>query len=151
VLAVISVVLLMALVRGVLESFWGMVQAFAFLFFFGPLTLIESALTLPTIIVLTRLTSRTRIYEADARSVELTGDADALVSALEELQPLEFTPIDWDLENDLRFALFVAPLPPNGIWSWNERLQLTHPNIPLRIDAIGSMRLKPARAAAGPG
>lgn len=151
VLAVIGVVLLMALVRVALESFWGMVQAFAFLFFLGPLTLIESVLTLPTIIVLTRLTSRTRIYEADARSVELTGDADALVSALKKLQPLEFTPIDWDLENDLRFALFVAPLPPNGIWSWSERLQLTHPVIPLRIDAIGSRHLKPARAAAVPG
>lgn len=151
VLTVIGVILLIALARAVLKSFWGVVQAFAFVFFFGPLTLIESVLTLPIIIVLMRLTSRTRIYEADARSVELIGDADALVSALTKLQPLEFTPIDWDLDNDLRFALFVAPLPANGIWSWSERLELTHPVIPLRIDAIESRHLKPARAAVAPG
>lgn len=137
-LTLIGLALLVGLVRAALESFWGMVQAFLFIFFLGPLTVIETVLALPTIVALTRLTSRARVYEADARSVELTGDADALISALEKLQPLEFTPIDSDFEGDLRFALFFAPLPPGGIWSWRERLQLTHPVIPLRIGAIGS-------------
>jgi Zn-dependent protease with chaperone function len=148
VLTLIVLVLVVALVRIALESFWGLVQAFLFVIFLGPLTVIESALELPTIVALTRLTSRTRIYEADARSVELTGEGDALVSALKKLSSFEFTPIDSDLERDLRFTLFLAPLPPEGIWSWGERLRLTHPVIAERIDAIGSRGPKPAPAAA---
>lgn len=144
-LAVVGLVLLVALFYAVFTSFWPMVQLVLFLTFLGPLTAIESALALPTAIVVARLVSRTRVEEADARSVELTGDGDALVSALTKLESSELREADPGFESELRFALFAPPfLLDNRPFP---RLYLTHPEIPVRIDAIEAKAREAAPAA----
>jgi Zn-dependent protease with chaperone function len=151
------------------SAFWSLpalFQLFLLVTFVGPLTLIEMALALPTALALTRLISRTRIDAGDRRSVELTGDRTALVSALEKLdaaaplrEPGEAEPF-WDAEGIEsfwgldrtrmppnhawlgypRFALFVAPRARRGFRAWLSRFYTTHPPISSRIEALNADR-----------
>ena len=147
VLTIVAVVLTVILAHTLITSIAGLVQLFLFLAFLGPLTAIEAVLAAPTIVLLSRLISRSRAYEADARSVEITGETAPLVSALLKLRPSELRRPDPGFESELRFALFAPPfLLENRPFP---RLYMTHPSIPERIDAIESVDPKPARAAAG--
>jgi Zn-dependent protease with chaperone function len=56
---------------------------------FGLMTLVEALLAWPTVFVLSRLLSRSRVFAADRRAVELTGDPAGLREALEALAPVE--------------------------------------------------------------
>jgi heat shock protein HtpX len=133
----ISLVLLYNLWQGAKRSWRGLVQLFIFISFLGPTSLIEAALAPPAAIALSRLVSRARVHEADARSVVLTANRAALISALERIAAAHSASADTWLERR-RFSLFVAPEPPAGsrYREWVARLYATHPSISSRLEAI---------------
>jgi Zn-dependent protease with chaperone function len=106
------------------------------------MSLIEAALAPPTAIALSRLVSRSRIHEADARAVELTEDRAALISTLQKLDAAG-SPVDPWLARR-RFSLFVAsePVVGGGYRGWIARLYTTHPSTDSRLETL-------AREAAG--
>jgi Zn-dependent protease with chaperone function len=131
----ISLGLLIALAWTAIRCWPGLIQIFLFIFFFGPLSLIEMALSAPTAIVLSRLVSRTRIFEADARALQLTGNPSAAIAALGKLARVERSSEEpW--VGGPRFALYVAPRPQYGYRRWLARLGATHPTITERIEAL---------------
>ncbi len=117
------------------RSWYGLAQFFLFVSFLGPMSLIEAALAPPTAVLLSRLVSRARVHEADARAVELNGNREGLISALEELESVERSPSESWLSR-WRFSLFVTALPPPGYQAWIARLYATHPSISSRIETI---------------
>jgi heat shock protein HtpX len=132
---VVAFGLLFAFLRTARDCAAGLLQAFLFVTFFGPLSLIELALAPPTALALSRLVSRARVFEADARGAELNGDRAALASALVKL---EQAPPTWDdarLERR-RFALLVAPRERNRYRAWLARIYATHPSLPSRIEEL---------------
>ncbi len=130
---------LYAFVRSAFQSWRGLAQLFLFVSFFGPLSIVEAALAPPTAVCLSRLVARSRIHEADARSIELTGDREALISALQRLEPVELSaPGPW--QGYLRFSVFVAARPQTGYQAWLAGLYATHPSIPSRIETIREVR-----------
>lgn len=131
----INLGLFVALVWTAFLCWRGLAQIFLFVFFFGPLTLIEMALAVPTGIAISRLVSRGRIYRADARAVQLTGDPVAYVAALEKLAAVERSPEEPRI-GAMQFGLFVAPRPQHGYRSWLARFDSTHPSIASRIEVL---------------
>jgi Zn-dependent protease with chaperone function len=127
--------LLYAIVRAAIQSWRGLAQLFLFLSFFGPMSVVEAALAPPTALCLSRLVSRSRVHEADTRSLALTGDVEALISALRKLEVVEHSPSSPWL-GCLRFSLFVAPRAQDGYQAWLARLYATHPSISSRIETI---------------
>jgi Zn-dependent protease with chaperone function len=116
-------------------SWRGLFQAFLFTSFFGPLSVIEAALAAPTALLLSRLVSRARVHEADARAVELTGDPSYLVSALKHVEEVEDRgQSPWLGER--RYSLFVAPESALGRWPWLGRQMASHPSIESRLETI---------------
>lgn len=75
-----------------LRSWRGLLQLFLFCTFFGWLSLVEAALAWPTSYAIARLLSRQRVYAADARAIELTGEPEALAGALEAVRWVERLP-----------------------------------------------------------
>jgi Zn-dependent protease with chaperone function len=146
----VSLGLLIAIVWTALRCWPGLVQLFLFFFFFGPLSLIEMVLAVPTAFVLSRLLSRTRIAEADARAAQLCGDPAALIAALEKLVVVERSPEEpW--VGGLRFALFVTPRPQFGYRRLLARLDATHPRIADRIDALRELTAQDGSRVAADG
>jgi Zn-dependent protease with chaperone function len=141
---VISLVLLYNLWQGAKRSWRGLAQLFLLISFLGPMSLVEAVLAPPTAVALSRLVSRARIHEADARAVELTEDRTALTSALQKLDAAR-TPVDPWLARR-RFSLFVAsePVTGGGYRGWIARLYTTHPSTASRLEAL-------TREAAGRG
>jgi heat shock protein HtpX len=126
---------LYAFVRSAFQSWRGLAQLFLFVSFFGPLSIVEAVLAPPTALCLSRLVSRARIHEADARGIELAGDAEALISALQKLEAVEMSaPSPW--QDYLRFSVFVSARPQIGYQAWLARLYATHPSVADRIEAI---------------
>jgi Zn-dependent protease with chaperone function len=141
-----------AVIGSAVLSFWGFLQLFFFISFFGPLTVIELALAPPLAAVLSRLLSRTRVYEADQRTEQLCGDDETLISALEKLAKVECEP-DGTWSGKLRFSLLVTPRRQKGYQAWFERVWATHPSIDDRLAELreDANRLpSPARATAQP-
>lgn len=99
---------------------------------FGALTLVEALLAWPTALALSRLLSRSRVYAADRRATDLTGDPASLRDALEALAPLEREP-GGDRFDRLRFSLFATPRARSGYRAWVERVTDTHPSAERRI------------------
>jgi Zn-dependent protease with chaperone function len=127
--------LLFAFWQAVKMSWRGLFQAFLFTSFFGPLSVIEAALAAPTALLLSRLVSRARVHEADARAVELTGDPSYLVSALKHVEEVEDRgQSPWLGER--RYSLFVAPESALGRWPWLGRQMASHPSIESRLETI---------------
>jgi Zn-dependent protease with chaperone function len=129
--------LLYAFWQAVKMSWRGLGQAFLYASFFGPLSVIEAALAAPTALVLSRLVSRARVHEADARAVELTGDRNCLISALRHVEAVE------DGGNspwlgERRYSLFVAPGPEAGHWPWLAHFLASHPSIESRVETIAA-------------
>jgi Zn-dependent protease with chaperone function len=144
---------LAAIAGSALASWPGLLQLFFFVTFFGPLTLIEMALAPPTAVILSRLVSRARIYEADIKTEQLCENSGAFLSALKKLEDVEREP-DETWAGSLRFSLLVTPRKQKGYQAWFERVWATHPSIAERVEALGGA-VKPAtaptRAAAPPG
>lgn len=134
-LGILVLAWLVALVRTAIASWQGFLQLFVYLTFFGPLTLVEAALAWPTMFALARLFSRTRVYAADARALELTSDPDSLIGALEAVQWVERSPADRRLEG-LRFGLFATPRAQSRYLALIERVTGTHPSAARRIARI---------------
>lgn len=130
------------------RSWRGIAQAFLFFAFLGPLTAVEFVLAPPTALALSRLISRTRVQAADARSVELTRDPPALISALRKLEAVERSP-DRAWLGQLRFSLFVTARAQGGYRAWLERIYSTHPSIAARIEAIEELDQVAAGALSG--
>ncbi|HET8565103.1 MAG TPA: M48 family metalloprotease [Solirubrobacterales bacterium] len=105
---------------------------------FGPLSLVEAALATPTAALLSHLVSRARVYEADERAVELTGNPDALAAALRRVANVEDGGTGPWL-GERRYSLFVAPLVDEGRWAWLTRQRATHPSISSRLEKIGEL------------
>jgi Zn-dependent protease with chaperone function len=137
-LGLVSLALLYALWVAAKRSWRGLAQLFLLISFFGPLSLVEAALAPPTAVVLSRLVSRARIHEADARAVELAGTRDGLVSALERLEAVERSPASPWLEGR-RFSLFVAARPQGGYQAWLAHLYSSHPSISSRQETIRAL------------
>jgi Zn-dependent protease with chaperone function len=102
----------------------------------GPLSLAEAVLAWPTVIFLSRLLSRKRVYAADARAVALTGDKEALRGALAALAPVEEVPVGGGFDH-LRFSLFATPRASTRYRAMVERLTGTHPSAEQRIAHLG--------------
>ena len=109
---------MVALWRAAKRSWKGLAQLFLFTSFYGPMSLVEWALAPPTAFLLSRLVSRARVHEADARCVELLGDCRPLVAALkkarvhtERANPREELP-------GRRFSLFICARPQHGYQAW---------------------------------
>jgi Zn-dependent protease with chaperone function len=135
----ISLVLLYNLWQGAKRSWRGLAQLFILISFLGPMSLVEAALAPPTAIALSRLVSRARVHEADARAVALIANRTALASALERIARANSAPAGTWLERR-RFSLFVAPEPAQGGYrEWLARLYATHPSISSRLEAIRSL------------
>jgi len=115
-------------------SWRGLGQLFLFATFFGPMTLIEALLAPPTAVALSRLISRTRIYEGDDRATQLV-DRGALISALAKLERVEREP-DRTWLGRLRFSLFVTPREQAGYRAWLEHVTSTHPTVDNRIEEL---------------
>jgi Zn-dependent protease with chaperone function len=152
---VVSLALIYALWVTAKRSWLGLFQLFIFVSFLGPMSLVEAALAPPTAVILSRLVSRARIHEADARAVELTGSKEGLIAALESLEEVERAPSSPWLE-DRRFSLFLAAQPEDGFRAWLAHLYATHPTVSSRLETIRASTNQtpprsPARAAAGPG
>lgn len=145
-----------------LASLAGLARLFLFITFFGPLSLVEMALAPPTAVLLSRVVSRARVYEADCRAVHLTDNQDALVAALGKLGHLESSLFGGRTEfrlrrksevhtiagSELRFALFVAPRVQDGLQAWVDRFYSTHPPISQRQKAIQALVEAPEKALA---
>jgi Zn-dependent protease with chaperone function len=135
--------LLLLLPLGVAYAFWqaakqswrGLGQLFLFATFFGSMSVVEAVLAPPTAALLSRLVSRARIHEADQRAVELTGDPEALTSALRRVANIEAGPTASWL-GDRRYSLFVAPPFAEGRWIWLARQRSPHPSVGSRIERI---------------
>jgi Zn-dependent protease with chaperone function len=104
---------------------------------FGLMTLVEAILAWPTVLVLSRLLSRSRVFAADRRAVELTGDPGGLRDALEALAPVERRIAELHF-GGLRFSLFATPRPPSAYRAWVERVTGTHPPTARRIERLGA-------------
>lgn len=129
--------LLYALWQAAKMSWRGLFQGFVYVSFFGPLSMIEAALAPPTAALLSRLVSRARVHEADARAVELTGDAGALASALRRVEEVELQgESPWIGKR--RYSLFVASASRPSRCPWLTRQLATHPSIESRLETIGS-------------
>jgi heat shock protein HtpX len=102
----------------------------------GTLTLVDALLAWPTIFALSRLLSRSRVFAADRRAIELTGDPAGLRDALEAVAPVE-REIAEDHFARLRFSLFATPRARSGYRSWVERVTGTHPSAKRRIARLG--------------
>jgi Zn-dependent protease with chaperone function len=126
---------LSALWNAAKRSWRGLVQLFLFTGFLGPLSLVEWLLAPPTAFFLSRLVSRARIHEADARSVELAGGRVGLLSALRKLEFVERAAPREELAGR-RFSLFVCSRPQSGYRAWLAHLYATHPSIASRIETI---------------
>jgi len=131
----VSIGLLYALWVTAKRSWLGLFQLFLFVSFLGPMSLVEAALAPPTAVLLSRLVSRARIHEADARAVELAGSREGLIAALESLEDVERAPSGAWLEGR-RFSLFIASQPQDGYRAWLARLYATHPSISSRLETI---------------
>lgn len=123
--------------QAVKMSWRGLGQAFIFLSFLGPLSLIEAALAAPTALALSRLVFRARVHESDARAVELTGDRGSLISALKHVEEVEDSGNSPWL-GERRYSLFVAPAPQSGRWPWLAQFLASHPSIESRVETIAS-------------
>lgn len=140
---VVVLLLLMALYLGLLLLWFGsaltsgrgIAQLFLLVTLFGPLTIVEWLLAPPTAVVISRLVSRTRIFEADCRGVELSGGSAALVSALDELREVESS-VEEYWQGERRFALLVKPHAQSGYRALLEQAFSTHPFISERIGKI---------------
>ena len=126
---------LYALWRSAVASWRGLVQLFVYCTFLGPLTLLEALLAPPTAVALSRLLSRSRVYEADETASELLGDPRPLVAALRRLAFVEESPND-EWFGALRFSLFVTPRARSGWRGWLERFFATHPSVESRLQAL---------------
>jgi Zn-dependent protease with chaperone function len=126
---------LAAIVGSALASWRGLLQLFIFVTFFGPLTVVEMVLAPPTALAISRLVSRGRVYEADRRAVELTGNRAALLSALRKLQFVEHES-DTTWSGHLRFSLLLTPRAQRGYRAWLERVYSTHPTVADRLEAL---------------
>jgi Zn-dependent protease with chaperone function len=133
--AAVSIGLLYALWVTAKRSWLGLFQLFVFVSFLGPMSLVEAALAPPTAVILSRLVSRARIHEADARAVELTGSRKGLIQALESLSEVERMPSSPWLEGR-RFSLFLAARAQDGYRAWLTRLYATHPSVSSRLETI---------------
>jgi Zn-dependent protease with chaperone function len=133
-IGVLALGLTFAFFRAFIKSWRGQAQLILLTAFFGPLSLVEMALATPTTVLLSKLVSRSRIFEADHRSTQLTCNPQALISALEKLADSDASP-DERL-GYLRFSLFVSPPPRPGYRAWLSRFRRTHPSIPDRIESI---------------
>jgi len=131
--------LLVAFWQAVKMSWRGLGQAFIFVSFLGPLSLVEAALAAPTALALSRLVFRARVHEADARAVELTGDRSSLVAALRHVEEVEDGGTSPWL-GERRYSLFVAPALQSGRWPWLARFLATHPSIESRLETIAADR-----------
>jgi Zn-dependent protease with chaperone function len=133
---VISLILLYNLWQEAKRSWRGLAQLFLFITFLGPTSLVEAALAPPTAIALSRLVSRARVHEADARAVELTKDRAALISALQKLETNGSPPDPWLARR--RFSLFIAsePVVEGSYRRWIARLYTTHPSIASRLETL---------------
>lgn len=120
------------LIRVFKRSWIAMVQLALWLSLLGPLSLIEAVLAWPTVFALSRLLSRSRVFAADRRAVELTGDPGGLRAALEALAPIECEPSGTHFDR-LRFSLFATPRARSRYRSWVERVTGTHPSAARRI------------------
>jgi heat shock protein HtpX len=105
---------------------------------FGPLSLAEAILAPPTAALLSHLVSRARVYEADERAVELTGNPSALDGVLRRVANVEDGPAGSWL-GDRRYSLFVAPLLDEGRWAWLTRQRATHPSTSSRLEKIAEL------------
>jgi Zn-dependent protease with chaperone function len=146
-LVVLFVAWLAALWDAAKRSWRGLVQLFIFTSFLGPLSLAEWLLAPPTAFFLSRLVSRARIHEADARSVELTKDRAALLSALGKLEFVERAEPREELVGR-RFSLFVCSRPQSGYRALLAHLYATHPSIASRIETIEGLD-QPAAVESG--
>jgi hypothetical protein len=118
-------------------SWRGLFQGFVYVSFFGPLSVIEAVLAPPTAALLSRLVSRARVHEADARAVELTGDASSLASALRRVEEVELQgESPWMSKR--RYSRFVASASRPSRWPWLTRQLATHPSTWSRLETIGS-------------
>jgi Zn-dependent protease with chaperone function len=102
---------------------------------FGLLTLVEALLAWPTVFTLSRLLSRSRVFAADRRAVELTSDPGGLRDALETLASVEREPAEERFDR-LRFSLFVTPRARSRYRSLVERIAGTHPSASRRIGRL---------------
>lgn len=126
---------LYALWRSTIASWRGLLQLFIYCTFLGPLTLLEVLLAPPTAVALSRLLSRSRVYEADETATELVGSRQPLVEALQHLAYVEEAPSD-ERFGGLRFSLFVTPRARSGWRGWLERIFATHPSVGSRLQAL---------------
>jgi len=99
----------------------------------GPMSLIEAVLAWPTVIALSSLLSRKRVYAADKLAAALTGDAPALRAALAATASVEETPAGDRRFDRLRFSLFATPRARTRYRALVERLTATHPTAERRI------------------
>ena len=134
-IAVAALYWILVLLGAVLASWQAFLQLFVYCTFFGPLNLIEAVLAWPTMLALSRLFSRTRVYAADARAVELTAEPEALIGALEAVEWVERSPAETEFGR-LRFSLFAAPPPPGRYLALIAWLTGTHPSATKRIARI---------------
>jgi Zn-dependent protease with chaperone function len=124
-----------ALWRSTIASWRGLLQLFVYCTFLGPLTLLEALLAPPTAVALSRLLSRSRVYESDETAVELIGGQQPLVAALQRLAYVEEAPSE-EWFGGLRFSLFVTPRARSGWRGWLERIFATHPSVSSRLQAL---------------
>lgn len=130
------------------RSLPGILQLVLLILFIGPLTLAEWLLAPPTAYALARLVSRERVFEADWRAVELTGDLQATVSALRHLEGVEYSRGEafWA---DIRFSLFVVPRAQGVYGAWRERVFSSHPPVAARIARLTKRAQERSRGRAG--
>lgn len=127
----------------VLYAFWqalkmswrGLGQLLLFTAFFGPMSVVEAVLGPPTAVAVSMLVSRARVHEADERAVRLTGDREALASALRHVAGVEHGGRSPWL-GERRYSLFVAPIDESGWWPWLARQRATHPPVADRLERI---------------
>lgn len=136
---------LYALWRSTIASWRGLLQLFVYCTFLGPLTLLEVLLAPPTAVALSRLLSRSRVYEADETAAELTGDRRPLVAALQDLAYVEQAASD-EWFGGLRFSLFVTPRARSGWRGWLEHVFATHPSIGSRLQALAEAQATQERS-----
>jgi Zn-dependent protease with chaperone function len=134
-IAIAGLYWILVLLGAVLASWQAFLQLFVYCTFFGPLNLIEAVLAWPTMLALSRLFSRTRVYAADARAVELTAEPEALIGALEAVEWVERSPAEAEFGR-LRFSLFAAPPPPDRYLALIAWATGTHPSATRRIAKI---------------
>ena len=125
------------IIRFAKRSWMAMFQFALWMSLFGLMTLVEALLAWPTVFALSRLLSRSRVFAADRRAIELTGDPAGLREALEALAPVERGIAEAHFRR-LRFSLFSTPRPRSGYHAWVERVTGTHPSAARRIERLAA-------------